>query len=100
MRSRHLAPTRRRELPDGASKQIRLADSCPLADPLAAASQKIRRKRGAGKPGDYDAILPAACARRGGNFLTARRKFFLPRRTVRPGGTPGARERLGLTRPE
>jgi hypothetical protein len=35
---------------------------------------------GAGKPADYDAILPMPRARRGGIFPTARRKKFSFRR--------------------
>ena len=34
---------------------------------------------GAGKPADYDAILPVVRARRGGNFLAARREKILRR---------------------
>ena len=59
------------------SEKTRLVDSARQLTPLAVISQKIRRKREAGKPGDYDAILPTACARRGGIFLTARRENFL-----------------------
>ena len=77
MRDRRLAPTWRRALTNKPqSRESPLSSRCPLADPLAAASQKIRRKRGAGKPGDYDAILPTACARRGGIFLPRVARIF------------------------
>jgi hypothetical protein len=77
MRDRRLTPSRDGRYRTAAAKQeYPLSSQCPLADPLTAASKKVRRKRGAGKPGDYDAILPTARARRGGFFLTARRKNF------------------------
>ena len=77
MRDRRLTSTRRRApTGDAAKQEDPLSGQCPLADLLAATSRKIRRKRGRGKPGDYDAILPTARARRGGFFLTARRKNF------------------------
>ena len=38
--------------------------------------QTVPRKSGAGKPADYDAILPMVRARRGGIFLAARRDKF------------------------
>jgi hypothetical protein len=47
MRDRRLTPTRRRALPAmSAKREDPLGRQCPLADPLAAASRKVRRKRG------------------------------------------------------
>jgi hypothetical protein len=76
MHDRRLAPPDDGRYRTIAAKQGNpLGSQCPLADLLAAAGTKVRRKRGAGKPGDYDAILPTACARRGGIFLAASQEF-------------------------
>ena len=76
------------------SEKTRSVDSARQLTPLAAISQKIRRKKEAGKPGDYDAILPTARARRGGIFLTARRENFLCVVPPRPQAARGTRESL------
>jgi hypothetical protein len=50
MRDRRLVPTRRRALPNDIGKAgSPLSRQYSLADPLAAASQKIRRKEGGRK---------------------------------------------------
>ena len=94
MRDRRLAPVsdaRQRAMPP--KREDPLSRQCLLADLVAAISQKIRRKKRAGKPGDYDAILPTARARRGGIFLPRAARIFLcvvPRDQTRHAG----RERL------
>jgi hypothetical protein len=70
---------------------------CPLADPLAAASQKIRRKSGGRKASDYDAILTPGCARRVAIFLPRVASFFL-RAALRDRGRH-AEEAKGSDRP-
>ena len=87
MQGRRLAPpddARQRTM--SAKQEDLLSRQCPSADPLAAASQKIRRKKGAGKPGDYDAILPTARARRGGIFPPRVARIFLYVVLRDPGG--------------
>jgi hypothetical protein len=73
MRDRRLAPTRRQPLTDDSRKARKtlLSSQCPLADLLAAASKKIRRKRGAGSLGT---MMPS-CLR----LVHGGVAFFLPR---------------------